>query len=132
MTVKIELTKDILALVSNIHFKKLPDLNSSTKQQLNWGIDFFGLYGGSFVLEDVSRIIGRYDEHIKDTEEDPLGVQFPKDVEDYMWSIHSYVVENIEWIEDLVHWYSNKGGLVEGTYKCKNYEKVWKYIPKKN
>ena len=68
-TVKIKLTKDILALISNIHFKKLPDVTSTKKDQLNYGIDFFSLYGGNFLLEDISYIIGRYDEHIKGTEE---------------------------------------------------------------
>jgi len=126
-TIKIKLTKDILALVSNIHFNKLPDINNEKKTELTWGIDFFSLYGGSFALEDISYIIGRYDEHIKGTEEDPMGPRFPQELEDYMWDIHTYIVNNIEYIESLVHWYCNKGGLKEGTYKCKDYEKIWEY-----
>ena len=124
-TIKITLTKDMLSLISNIHFNKLPDVTTEKKQELNWGIDFFSLYGGSYALEDIAYIIGRYDEHIKGTEEDPMGPRFPKELEDYMWEMHSYIVNNIEYIESLVHWYSNKGGLTEGTYKCKDYEKIW-------
>jgi hypothetical protein len=131
MVVKIKLTDDILALVSNIHFGRLPDVNTITKAQLTWGIDFFSLYGGSFALEDISYIIGKYNEHIPGTEEDPMGPRFPKELEDYMWEIHTYIVDNIEYIEDLVHYYSNKGGLKKGTYKCKDYNKVWEYIGEK-
>lgn len=130
-TVKIKLTKDLLALISNIRFKKLPDLGSTTKQELNWCIDFFSLYGGNFALEDISYILGRYDEHIQGTEENPMGPQFPKESEDYMWGLHEYIVENIKYIESLVHWYSNKGGLKEGTYKCKDYEMIWSFVEDK-
>ena len=127
-TVKIKLTKDILSLISNIHFQELPDINSTKKESLTWGIDFFSLYGGSFVLEDISYILGRYDEHIKGTEENPLGPSFPEEFENYMWEIHGYIVENIKYIENLVHWYCNKGGLQVGTYKCKDYEMIWEKI----
>ena len=126
--VKIKLTKDILTLITNIHFEKVPDLKSTDKYPLTWGINFFSLQGGSFVFEDIAYIIGKYDEHIPGTEENPLGPQFPKELEDYMWEIHSYIVDNIEYIEDLVHYYCNKGGLQEGVYKCKSNEKAWTKI----
>ena len=122
--VKIKLTKDILALITNIHFGKVPDPDEK-RHPLTWGIDFYSLYGGSFALEDISYILGRYDEHIQGTEEDPMGPRFPQEVEDYMWGIHSYIVENIEYIEDLVHYYCNKGGLSEGVYKCHSNSKDW-------
>ena len=131
-TIKIKLTKDILALISNIHFKKLPDVTSTKKDQLNYGIDFFSLYGGNFLLEDISYIIGRYDEHIKGTEESAFGPRFPEELENYMYEIHEYVVSNIGYIENLVHWYSNKGGLTEGTYKCKDYEMLWVKVEEKS
>lgn len=122
--VKITLTKDMLSLISNIHFTRVPDLRSE-KYPMVWGLDMFSLYGGNFVLEDIALIIGKYDEHIKGTEEDPMGPRFPKELEDYMFDLHTYIVDNIEYIEDLVHYYSNKGGLTEGTYKCKPYNKIW-------
>jgi len=125
--VKIKMTKDILALITNIHFEELPDINEK-RHPLTWGIDFYSLYGGSFVFEDIAYILGRYDEHIKGTEENPLGPQFPKEFEDYMWEIHSYIVNNIEYIEDLIHYYCNKGGLTEGVYKCHSNVKDWEKI----
>lgn len=130
--VKLKLTEDILSLIANIHFNRVPDVKNSKKYPLTWGIDFYSLYGGNFVFEDVARIIGKYDEHIPGTEEDSRGVQFPEELENYMWEIHSYVVDNIEYIEDLVHYYSNKGGLQVGTYECKPYNKIWEFRPKED
>ena len=49
-----------------------------------------------------------------------------------MLEIHEYVVSNIGHIENLVHWYSNKGGLTEGTYKCKDYEMLWSKVEEKS
>lgn len=127
-TVKIKLTKDILSLVSNINFKRLPNLEDENSQTLNWGIDFFSLYGGSYLLEDIAYIIGKYDQVIQGTQEDAMGPRFPKELEDYMFEIHEYIVENIEYIESLVHQFCAKGGLTEGTYKCKDYQKIWTKI----
>jgi len=126
--IKINLTEDMLALVSNIHFTHVPDTRSE-RYPLTWGIDMFSLYGGSFALEDISHILGKYDQVIKGTEESANGPRFPKELEDYMWDIHTYIVDNIEYIEDLVHYYSNKGGLKPGTYKCKSNSKVWEFLP---
>lgn len=127
-TIKITLTDDLLALISNIHFEKLPNLNTTTKKELNWGINFFSLYGGDFALEDISYIIGKYDEHIKGTEESSFGPRFPNELEDYMWGLHEYIVNNIFYIENLIHYYCNKGGLTEGTYKCNEYDLIWNKV----
>lgn len=120
---KITLTEDMLKLISNIHYGEVPQLDSS-RHTVAYGIDFNSLYGGS-TLEDVAYIIGRYDEHIPGTEEDALGADFPKELKDYMFNIHVYIVDHIQDIEELVHWFSNKGGLKPGTYKCKSNERIW-------
>jgi hypothetical protein len=120
---KITLTEDMLKLISNIHYGEVPQLDSS-RHTVAYGIDFNSLYGGS-TLEDVAYIIGRYDEHIPGTEEDALGADFPKELKDYMFNMHVYIVDHIQDIEELVHWFSNKGGLKPGTYKCKSHERIW-------
>lgn len=127
-TVKIKLTKDHLSLISNIHFKKLPDLESTTKDKVDYSIDMFSLYGGNFAMEDIAYILGKYDQRIEGTEEDPMGPRFPEELENYMWDLHEYISKNILYIESLVHWYSNKGGLTEGTYKCKDYDLIWQKV----
>ena len=123
---KVTLTEDMLKLVSCIHFTEFPNENDfESKYKLNVGIDFASLYGGSFVFEDVSYILGIYDKHIEGTECNPMGPEFPKELEDYMWETHSYVVEHIRDIEDIVHQFVNKGGVVPGTYSCKSNERIW-------
>lgn len=123
---KVTLTEDMLRLVSCIHFTEFPkNEDFETKQKINVGIDFNSLYGGSFVFEDISYILGIYDKHIEGTEFNPMGPEFPKELEDYMWETHIYIVEHIQDIEDLVHQFVNKGGLVPGTYFCKSNERIW-------
>ena len=122
MVKKLELTEDILTLISNIHFV---DYGESDGEK--YFMDINGLYGGSYVFEDISYLLGRYDEHLPGTEEDPLGPQFPKEFEDYMWNIHSFIVDNLDSVEELVHWFSNKGGLTPGTYKKGN-DGIWKRV----
>lgn len=125
--IKVTLTEDMLKLISNIHFTRVPQMptEKDNRQILTWGLDFASLYGGSYVFEDISYILGRYDEHIEGTEDDPMGVKFTREFTDYMWEMHEYILNNIGNIEELVHVYSNKGGLTPGTYKCKNNEHIW-------
>ena len=122
MVKKLTLTEDILKLISNIHFTEYGDSNLD-----KYYIDLHGLYGGSYVFEDISYILGKFDEHIEGTENDPMGPRFSQELEDYMWEIHSYVLDNLGDIEDLVHFFCAKGGLKPGTYKRGN-DSLWKYV----
>ena len=127
-TIKVELTKDMLALIANIRFKQFPtleEIEGSLKEKVSCEIDFGSLYGGNFLFEDISYIIGIYDRHIPGTEEEPMGPRFSKEDEDYMWELHSYIVEHIADIEDLVHQFSIKGGLTPGVYVAKAYDRIW-------
>lgn len=123
-TLKITLTDDMLSLISNIRFQEFPTIKD-TDMNPRWGIDLNSIYGGSFLLEDVSYIIGVYDQHIPGTEENAMGPEFPQDLEEYMYGLHMYIWENLNYIEDIVHQFSIKGGVTSGTYKCKDYERIW-------
>ena len=123
---KVTLTEDMLKLISWINFTEFPtNEDFETKQNVRVGIDFSSLYGGSFIFEDMSYILGIYDKHIEGTEFNPMGPSFPNELEDYMWKTHSYIVEHIRDIEDLVHQFAAKGGLVPGTYVSKSNERIW-------
>lgn len=125
-TIKINLTEDMLKLISCINFQEFPtEEDFQKKYEVRCGIDFGSLYGGSFVFEDVSYILGLWDKHIPGTENDATGPKFPKEVEDYMWETHMYIVEHIRDIEEIVHSFIMKGGLVPGTYVCKSNEHIW-------
>ena len=125
---KVTLTEDMLKLISRICFQQVPnEAEFESKDKVTWGIDFASLYGGNFIFEDVSYILGIYDRHVPGTEFDALGPRFSQEDEDYMWGIHSYIVEHIQDIEELVHQFVNKGGLVPGTYVCKVNERIWQF-----
>lgn len=123
---KITFTEDHLRLISNIKFEKFTIEQNSTAERLGWGIDQWNLFGGSYVLEDVSIIIGKYDQAYD--RDSATGPRFDKELEDYMWGLYEYIYENLTFIMDLVLKFSNKGGLKVGTYKCIDYELDWSYL----
>ena len=128
-TLKVTLTEDMLKLISRISFQEFPtEEDFENKYNVSCGIDFASLYGGSLLFEDISYILGIWDRHIPETENNPTGPEFPKEDEDYMWSLHSYIVEHIRDIEDLVHQFVNRGGLVPGTYTAKSNERIWSFL----
>lgn len=103
--------------------RKLSQLAASTERH-GWGVDQWNLFGGTYVLEDVARIIGRYDEYIKGTKENPEGANFSDELSDYMWGLYSYVWDNMEYIFDLLLYMSDLGGITAGTY-CRDKDGVW-------
>lgn len=123
---KITLTEDHLRLISNIKFEKFVLNNSEWSERFAWGIDQWNMFGGTYVLEDVSIIIGKYDLAIE--VDGANGPRFSKEVEDYMWGLYEYIVDNMTFIMDLVLKFSSKGGLKVGTYKCIDYELDWTYV----
>lgn len=129
MIIKVVLSEDILKLISNIHFERLPEVGPDDKyKNSRWAIDLNSLYGGSYLYEDIALILGRYNDHIEGTEDDPDGMRFDPEFENYMYDIHKYVLDNLSYIEELVHNFCNKGGLKPGTYTCKSYEHIWEYV----
>lgn len=120
---KITLNEDHLKLISSIKFESFLFDSETKNSRFGWGIDQYSLFGGTYVMEDVALVLGQFDKYIKGTEEDPLGRQFPKELEDYWWDLYRYIVDNMEYIIDLVFTYVNKGGLSVGTYKLDNNRK---------
>lgn len=124
----VKLTDDMLKAISHINFVQFPVQESWENQEnVTWGIDINSLYGGSFLFEDLSYILGIYDKRIEGTENEALGPRFPKEVEDYMYDLHSYILEHLQDIEEIVHQFCADGGLKAGTYKAKSNERIWKY-----
>ena len=125
MIKKITLTEDHLKLISAIKVEEFQFGADSGNGELGWGFNQYNLFGGTYVLEDVAIILGKYDQHIEGTEEDPQGMDFPEDVKNYMWECYSYIWENMVYIMSLVLYYSTRGGLIPGTYKCKDTVREW-------
>ena len=108
-----------------VRAKEKLEVVSYQKDCYAWGINQWSLFGGTFVMEDIALILDRYDEFIPGTEESPQGKQYPKEFEDYMWELYNTIVDNMEYIISLVFYFSDKGGLTPGTYKCKDTLKEW-------
>ena len=131
-TIKFEITEDMIKLISNLTFQKVTtsqEMEDETKETVTWGLDFSNLYAGvGTTFENIAYIIGRYDEHIPDTEENALGAEFPKELEEYMRELHCNIVEHIGYIEEIVHQFCGRGGITPGTYKCKSNERIWERV----
>ena len=125
---KITLTEDHLKLISAMKFEAF-DFDAETRNgRMGWGIDQWNLFGGTYVLEDVAMIIGKFDKYIKGTEEDPMGRHYPQELEEYMWELYRYIWDNMEYIIDMILYYITRGGLKPGTYKYTQNLKTWEYI----
>lgn len=126
---KIKITEDKLRLISNLNFQQFEIEKNSSDAHCRWGIDQYSIFGDGFLFEQVALCIGKFDRFIKGTEEDYNGRKYPKELEDYMWSLYCEICDEMEYIESLVHYYISRGGLKIGTYKCKDYEAspCWTY-----
>lgn len=114
---RLTLNDDHLKLISSFKIDELDDHHVAVCKN--------GIYGGSHVLEDIAMIIGKWDEAIKNTDDDCEGRAFPDELEKYMIELHSYIMDNLFYIESLLHQYVCQGGLTSGTYKCKDNELIW-------
>ena len=126
--IKLELTEDMIKLISNFHFGETPNLDNTKEQSKNYAVDINNIYGGDITFENIAYILGRYDEHIPGTEEDALGAKFPKEFEDYMWELHGTIIDNLRNIEEIVHQFCWRGGVTPGVYKCLSNEHIWEKL----
>ena len=83
---------------------------------------------GSHLLEDLSYALGYSDKYIKGTEENADGKAFPEDVEKHMLEVHNYIVDNLYYIETLIHQFVTKGGITPGEYKARDNDLIWEKI----
>lgn len=123
---KVTLTNDMIKLISCINFQRYNKITDDTEEhEVFYAIDLNSLYGGNFVFEDIARILGFYEQVIENTETLSTGPRFPQETEDYMWETHCYILENLHYIEQILHQYCAKGGLTPGVYTSKNNELIW-------
>lgn len=119
--IKLTLTKD--------HLKLLPFILISNDDDNKIEIDKKVLLTiHSSLLDDVSLILGLRDKAIEKTENDALGRAFPDEIEAYMLDVYNYVKDNLYYIETLLHQFSIKGGLTEGTYQSDENYLFWEKI----
>ena len=139
MIIKLNLTEDHLKLIpiffiKNEQISELPDLYNKEAEPMKHDscrIDKDHMYClGSHLLEDISIALGLRDKGIDNTKESADGLAFDDDTEAYMLDVHKYIVDNLYYIETLIHQFVVKGGLKPGTYKAKDNELIWEYCEK--
>ena len=122
MIVRIEVTEDLLKVIPIIYLQKDIEWDYNT---VFVRTDHIFSAGGMHLIEDMAMALNIYDRKIKGTEDDPDGVAFSNEDTEYMLSLHKYVVDNIFYIESLIHQFVTKGGLQVGVYKAKDNELIW-------
>lgn len=111
--------KKKILILNEINKETMGEINDfNPHEHIGWAIDKYNLFGGTYVLEDVALIIGKWGEFIPGTEYEPTGRRYPEELEEYMYGLYEYIVDNMVYIESLIHTFVVKGGLTPGTYKC--------------
>lgn len=126
--VKIKLNEEHLKLIENIKFEKFVFDMDTRNGRYGWGIDQYSLFGGTYALEDIALILGRWDEYIRGTETDPMGRHYPEELENHMWELYHYIWDNMEHIIKLVFYFNDRGGLTPGEYKFDTNNETWEKI----
>lgn len=121
MIKKITLTEDHLKLINLIRFED-DEIHGKVS------VDKINPYILSGKLEDIAFALGLSKHAIPNTSDDENGAAFPDDIEDYMLSVHHYILDNMYDIEVLIHQMVLKGGITPGTYKCIDTEEIWSKV----
>ena len=121
MIKRIEVTEDLLKVIPIIFLQEKNGFDNKTIT-----IDSSHMYSIGFgLMEDLAMALGIYDRAIKGTEDDPEGKAFSEEDTNRILSLHKYIVDNLYYIEALIHQYVVKGGLEVGIYKTKDCEMIF-------
>jgi len=116
--IKLNLTSDHIKLIKNFKFTKIDDYKLS--------LDVWSPYGGDNLMEDLAIILGKWNDFTPGTENDFDGKKFGLEVETEMLALHTYVVDNIDYIISLIFQFIEVG-LKPGIYSTISYKIDWKY-----
>lgn len=116
--IKITLTKEHIKLINSFKF------NSFNDQQ--FGFDTINPYGGDYLFEDLALILGYWDKHTKGTENDFDGRKYGLDVENKMLELHTYIMDNIDYIISII-WQNLEQGIKPGIYTTNSNKNEWIY-----
>ena len=119
MKIRLELTEEHIALISNFRTKKI--------DPVHYGVDTYDLYGGTNLFEDMAIILGKFDKAIKGTECDVDGRKFPKEIMEHFKELDEFILDNMENIENILHQFATEG-IKPGIYEAIDYEQIWKKI----
>ena len=55
-----------------------------------------------------------------------MGAEYSKEAMDKMHEIDEFIVENLQYIEEIIHQFCDVG-VKPGKYSCLAYNRIWKY-----
>lgn len=90
------------------------------------GYDLYGLYPESHLFDFMAMVLGIRDKMIPGTENNPMGAEYEEEAMNRMLDIDAFIVENIVFIEEILHQFCTEGIKV-GKYSCLAYNRIWKY-----
>ena len=85
---KLTLTDEHLKLIENIKFEPFVFGADDKNGRFGWGIDQYSLFGGTYAMEDIALILGKWNEYIPGTENEPLGRRYPDELENHMRDLY--------------------------------------------
>ena len=121
MKLKVVLNEDLIKLIKWFNFERINDRH--------YGIDTYGIWGGTFLYEQMANILGYQDKIIPETMESNMGASYEKEYEDKMIEYDEYILDNLVFIEEILHQFCDVGGIKPGTYTCTDNVRIWKYTP---
>ena len=89
-------TEDIIKFIKLMKVQKFSDSHV--------GFDNYGLYPESHLFDFMALVLGLQDHRIAGTEENPLGAEYDEEATKKMHEIDAFIVENLEFIEEILIW----------------------------
>ena len=125
---KITITEDHIKLLQAIKFESFIFDGDSRNGRFAWGIDQYAPWGGNFPIEEIALILGHWGDAIPESIDDYDGRKFPVELQNKFHDLYDDMTENMEFMFSLLIYYTDKGGLTPGTYKCNPRIKEWTKI----
>ena len=125
---KIEITDEHIKLLQAMKFEEFVFDEQSRNGRIGWGIDQYSPWGGNYPIEDIALILGHWEEAIPGSENTVEGRCFPEPLQSHLLDLYEFITENMPFLWSMVIWYSDKGGLTAGTYKCNPRYLEWQRV----
>jgi hypothetical protein len=117
---KVQYANETFETVSPVEIHSSQDFGDNL-----YGLDTYSLWGGTYIYEDIAYIIGKMDKVVEGTLEDPDGPKFDEETTEYMDGLASFIIENLQNIEEILHQFCTDGIQPGVTYSCKPSEHIW-------
>lgn len=122
---KITITEDHIKLLQAIKFESFIFDGDSRNGRFAWGIDQYAPWGGNFPIEEIALILGHWEDALPESVNDYNGRKFPIELQNKFHDLYEDITENMEYMFSLLIYFTDKGGLTPGTYKCNPRIKEW-------